>query len=146
MFKNMKLGSKLAFGFGILLVILGGIAVLSNIMSSNIHSNTELAKNESVVFAGIAREMKFDAVQVQQWLTEISATRAMDGLDDGFDEAENSYQSFMKGWVRFQEMYREENDTEGLRELDELKEAFEDYYEMGKVMGPGLHPWRTGSR
>ncbi len=32
--------------------------------------------------------MKLDVVQVQQWLSDISATRAQDGLDDGFKEAE----------------------------------------------------------
>lgn len=39
-------------------------------------------------------ELKLNVVQVQQWLTDISATRAKDGLNDGFDEAESNAQKF----------------------------------------------------
>ena len=38
--------------------------------------------------------MQIDVIQVQQWLTDISATRALDGLADGFDEAAISAKSF----------------------------------------------------
>lgn len=34
-----------------------------------------------------ADELKLSVVQVQQWLTDISATRAAEGFDDGLDEA-----------------------------------------------------------
>ena len=34
-----------------------------------------------------------DIIQVQQWLTDVSATRAQPGFDDGFDEAANYYAS-----------------------------------------------------
>ena len=64
-----------------------------------------------MVFSGVAQQMKLDATQIQQWLTDISATRAQDGLDDGFDEAETCYQSFISGLEKFRGMYEEENDS-----------------------------------
>ena len=33
------------------------------------------------------KEIKIEVVQVQQWLTDISATRGLPGFDDGFVEA-----------------------------------------------------------
>lgn len=38
--------------------------------------------------------IKLSVVQVQQWLTDISATRGLDDLDDGFAEAEKSSRQF----------------------------------------------------
>ena len=38
-----------------------------------------------------ANEFRFHIVQIQQWLTDISATRALDGLNDGFDMASEHY-------------------------------------------------------
>ena len=48
-----------------------------------------------------AHELKLSVVQVQQWLTDISATRGLDGLNDGFDEAQNNA-------VRFNELINEQ--------------------------------------
>lgn len=45
--------------------------------------------------------MSRDIIQVQQWLTDLSATRGLDGLDDGFAEAEASYESFLQGLEHF---------------------------------------------
>ena len=59
--------------------------------------STAKISNEYVPFAGTARQMKLDAVQVQQWLTDISATRGLDGLNDGFDMAAEHHQSFLDG-------------------------------------------------
>ena len=88
MFKDLKLGTKISLGFAIPLLMIAAIVVGLFMVAGEVKSNATLAKEESVVFAGIARQMKLDVVQVQQWLTDISATRGLDGLDDGFDEAE----------------------------------------------------------
>jgi len=41
-----------------------------------------------------AYQVKITVIQVQQFLTDISATRGLDGLDDGLDEAENNARKF----------------------------------------------------
>ena len=46
-----------------------------------------------------AHELKLSVVQVQQWLTDISATRGLDGLNDGFDEAKKML-SFLNHLLR----------------------------------------------
>jgi hemerythrin-like metal-binding protein len=92
------------------------------------------AKDESAVYAELARQMQFDVVQVQQFLTDVSATRGQDGLDDGFKEAESHRQSFLSCVQKFQDMYRRENDQERLKKLDALAQAFGAYYDAGRVM------------
>ncbi len=134
MFKNLKLSTKLILGFSVPLCIMAIIVVGIFVISKTVDSKAKLAKEESVVFALIASQMKLDVIQVQQWLSDISATRALDGLDDGFDEAANSSKSFLKGLNSFKEMYQEENDQAGLQTLQTIETAFQAYYEAGKKM------------
>jgi methyl-accepting chemotaxis protein len=121
-------------GFSLPLIITAGMVIGIYRISTTVETGALLVKDESVVYAGIARQMKQDIVQVQQWLSDISATRAQDGLDDGFDEAEKSSQSFLKGLGQFREMYTSENDQQSLQELKGLEDAFEKYYQVGKTM------------
>ena len=54
----------------------------------------ERTAEKTFVLALLLKDIRMDVVQVQQWLTDISATRGFDGLNDGFDEAEAAAQSF----------------------------------------------------
>ncbi|MDI6761875.1 MAG: MCP four helix bundle domain-containing protein [Thermodesulfobacteriota bacterium] len=134
MFKNMKLGTKIGFGFGILLVFIVAIGVWNFISSnSNVEKATH-AKEESVVFANYATEMKLAVIQVQQWLTDISATRGAEGLDDGFKKAEDNAKRFKELSNHFRKMYQEENDQQNLNQLEKLEKGFDEYHSMGKKM------------
>ena len=132
--KQARLSTKMyvsvAIPLAMLILLTSGVFV----MSDKVESKANLARTESFVFAAIANQMKVDVIQVQQWLTDISATRGLDGLDDGFDEAASSRESFLKGAAEFDRMYREENAAEDLAQLEALKKAFEGYYEQGRKM------------
>jgi methyl-accepting chemotaxis protein len=123
--------------FFIPLILMGVMGVWTFQSSKSIFKDVEHLKSESVVFAGIAEQMGKDVIQIQQWLTDISATRGLDGLNDGFDEAEKSYQSFMSGLNSFEKMFEEEHDNEALRKTGDLKTRVDAYYEMGKKMAKG---------
>jgi methyl-accepting chemotaxis protein len=62
----------------------------ANEIDNRIHHNSE------VILPIIKKTLaaKLAVVQVQQWLTDISATRAQDGLDDGFKEASAAASEF----------------------------------------------------
>ncbi|MDF1553630.1 MAG: methyl-accepting chemotaxis protein [Deferrisomatales bacterium] len=132
--KNMRIATKIAVGLAIpvlLLVLVGSWTYRS---SRTVLEGVVLVRDESAVFSQLAMTMSRDIVEVQQWLTDISATRGLDGLDDGFAEAEKSYQSFHEGLQRFQEMFERENDTTQLRDLDALGKAAAEYYATGRKM------------
>lgn len=74
-------------------------------------------------------ELKLNIVQVQQWLTDISATRAAEGLDDGFDKAESHAQRVRTIISELQSLSPE---NEAL--LQEVAAKFEPYYRIGKAM------------
>ncbi len=131
---RITVGKKLGFGFAIGCACLIVVATVNAYFSKRSEALANLARQESSVFALKAKEMQFHAVQVQQWLTDISATRAEDGLDDGFDEAEESARRFKENLSQFREMYTRENDQDALEELDELETSFDNFHEMGKKM------------
>lgn len=76
-----------------------------------------------------ADDLKLDVVQVQQWLTDISATRGAKGFDDGFDNAEK----YAKDVEVIINDLKEKN-PESVKELDIIQKSFEPYYETGKKM------------
>jgi methyl-accepting chemotaxis protein len=132
--KNFKVSTKIMICFVVPLILMGVIGFWTYNSSEHVFEKAEHLRDESVVFAGIAQQMGKDVIQVQQWLTDISATRGLDGLNDGFDEAEKSYQSFVSGLERFEQMFEEENDSDGLKEVRELRSDIDNYYETGKKM------------
>jgi hypothetical protein len=67
MLKNIRVAYKLVAGFTVLLLMMAGIAAMTFMTSRVVKEKAQLAKEESAVFAGIARQMKFDAIQIQQF-------------------------------------------------------------------------------
>lgn len=76
-----------------------------------------------------SKDLKLNVVQVQQFLTDISATRAAEGFDGGFEEAE-VYALKFKDTIKKLILINPE-DKEKLQQIDK---EFDPYYEVGKNM------------
>jgi methyl-accepting chemotaxis protein len=130
MFKNMKTGMKLGLGFGLVLLLFVVSGVMTNQYLNVTDNASRQVKDETLPYLLLADEMVVDTIQVQQWLTDVSATHDT----DGYKEAEQAASAFKSGIIKFREMFRSENDTESLRKLDELETVFNRFYEDGKQM------------
>src|SRR4030066_563616 len=130
LFKNVKIKTRLMAGFGIVLslfVICGVITTLYLIKSDR---SINTLKEETIPYALIAKDIAFNVVQVQQFLTDVSATHDV----EVFKEAEDSAGKFRLDVAKFKEMFRAEDDQESLRRLEEIESSFTNYYETGKKM------------
>ncbi|MDH5231381.1 MAG: methyl-accepting chemotaxis protein [Gammaproteobacteria bacterium] len=76
-----------------------------------------------------AYTLKLATIQVQQWLTDISATRALDGLDDGFVEAEKYAQLFRQTIAELSSL-----NSQNKNDYDQMLQTFETYYQAGIIM------------
>jgi methyl-accepting chemotaxis protein len=135
--QSMKLSSKMGLGFAVPLTIMALLVAIVFAHLTSMEKNSVVIKDrsvESAAFMGIARQMKLDTVQIQQWLTDISATRGLDGLNDGFDEAQKSYDSFVTGLAQFKRMYEKKDSADGIKQVEEIEKALVSYYEAGKKM------------
>ena len=97
--------------------------------SLNITSHAVELENTQINILNKAHELKLTVVQVQQWLTDISATRGLDGLNDGFDEAENNAKLFKKLIADLQTL-----DPVHAKDYKDMLPVFENYYSAGKTM------------
>lgn len=131
---DFSLKIKIFGGFIVPITIMAAVTFGSILLSRDVASNARLAKDESAVYAAVARQMQLDVVQVQQWLSDISATRGQDGLNDGFDEAVKSRQSFLNGVAAFRKMYIAEKDQTSQTKLVQMEQAFNVYFQTGKKM------------
>ena len=91
---NMKLATRFLFLtllLTVVVVIEGGVIITDN---NTIHEQASRLAENKIPILNTAHKLKLSVVQVQQWLTDISATRGRDGLNDGFEEAENNAKQF----------------------------------------------------
>ena len=77
----------------------------------------------------LALEFKIDVIQIQQWLTDISATRGRDGLDDGFERAQTHFERAKTHIAALADLRREAD-----FDPSALNQALADYYATGLRM------------
>lgn len=123
------LKAKLIFGVAVISILIGAQAVLTSTLAGSSVENMNQAQHVGVRGALLGNRIKFDVVQVQQWLTDISATRALDGLNDGIDVAAEFADDFQIAT----------DELEALRpdlgpELAELRATFAVYHATGIEM------------
>ena len=85
---------------------------------------------ESLPFILLADRMVVSTIQVQQFLTDASATRTREPIADAQSYAEE----FHAGVEQFQLMYRAEGDQQSLERLTAMKEAFQSFHQTGLRM------------
>src|SRR6266702_2752810 len=130
MFVSLKIGTRLMIGFG-MVILIGMISTLINSHSFKmVHVAARQVRDVNLPYAILAADMAFDTVQVQQFLTDVSATHN----PDGYKDAEQAAVHFRKGIASFREQYRQLGDAKTLAELDELEKLFERYNTEGRRM------------
>lgn len=110
-----------------------GMFQLSNNMKSL--SKEVVVRSEYIApLLQVSNDIKNDVVQIQQWLTDISATRALDGLNDGMDVAAQFAQKFEKDTTLALALAGHLELTKVTAVLNEMRSAFPAYYATGQKM------------
>ena len=125
--KSIKI--KILLPLFLMIIFFLGFMIIQFTYANN---NLKLVKEMNTkYFATISKtdKLKLDVVEVQQWLTDISATRAAKGFDDGFDKAENYAQDVN---VIIEEL--KQINPENTAEIEKIDKSFKPYYKTGKTM------------
>ncbi|MCP3678372.1 MAG: methyl-accepting chemotaxis protein [Deltaproteobacteria bacterium] len=130
--QNLRIRTKLFVGFGGVLALLLIIGIYTITSSSKIKSDLDNLEAISMKAAIGSLSLRTSVNQTQQWLTDISATRGQNGLDDGFAEAETWANTFKSELASLQTIFR--SDSELVSALNEINTAYAEYYAMGKKM------------
>ncbi|MBR9972288.1 methyl-accepting chemotaxis protein [Magnetospirillum sulfuroxidans] len=101
---------------------------------SEISARTNTVSSYSIKLFGAIKDMNLQVAQLQQFLSDISATRGQDGLDDGFDKAAAAAQDFAAASAQAHSAAR----ALDLKTIDgaitDAERAFSPYYETGRKM------------
>lgn len=132
--EKVRISTQQIVFFLTIIILMLGIGLWIVQLSGTVTTSITQTKDQNIKLANVAQQMRVDVIQIQQWLTDISATRGLDGLDDGFKEAEDSYQSFIDGLSSFRKAYQNTDHTSNLSQLTKLKKNLDAYYNMGRKM------------
>jgi methyl-accepting chemotaxis protein len=126
---NLQLRTLL-FGIGGVMLIVG-VLIYGTILRSEdqLRVSTDRLLYLDVMVMDRAHALKLAVVQVQQWLTDVSATRGRDGLDDGFEEAEANARLFEELLAELEEL-----DPANRARYEAMRPTFATYYQVGRNM------------
>ncbi len=97
-------------------------------------TQSQKVANHAVPLLLNIKNINYSVVQVQQWLSDISATRGLEGLDDGFKEAKAAAQNFRKEVAQAKKHAKLLGLDEILTTLGDVSKTFPPYYKTGVKM------------
>jgi methyl-accepting chemotaxis protein len=124
--KTLKLLHKFWLLISVLLLMMClqiGTIIYDN---NTIKAQFSQVTNQEIPLLNKAHQLKLAVIQVQQFLTDISATRGLDGLNDGYAEAENNAQLFKKLIAELQQL-----DPANKEQYTAMLPTFNKYYATG---------------
>jgi len=80
------------------------------------------------------KEVQINIIQVQQFLTDVSATRGQDGLDDGFEEAAKNAKEFADLLPEIRKLASKLGNDSIAKAVNDVEANFAPYYELGQKM------------
>lgn len=134
---SAKIPSAIA---ALMLLILAAIGTSVLLCTSHLQSDVKIdhwsdqsSRDLSSLIVNV-KDIQLRIVQVQQFLTDVSATRGLDGLDDGFEKAAKNAKEFNLLAVKTRDLARKLDFLPISDALEKVEHDFGPYYENGQKM------------
>ena len=141
---NLRIAGQIALSNAIIVAMLIAVAIGIGVVNLDARRATHAAAEIGIVASTDVPALikniegaRYNVIQVQQWLTDISATRGLDGLNDGFDEAEAAAQGLAENIKQAQALAVKLGQQDIVASLKGVEAAFPGYYAAGKQMAQG---------
>ena len=122
-------------GIVFVMLVASGVLGLSALQSvASLSGSIERSEDLVVPLQRAVLDVRFDAVQVQQFLSDVSATRGQDGLDDGFKSADEFAVRFIADADAAIDLSRKLDRQDMVKVLSSAKSNFPEFYNLGKKM------------
>lgn len=138
-FRTLK--AKVIGAIAAFIVVIGAMNLMSLLFVRSLETSGKILAGDALRFSGpgldlsiLLKDTEYDIVQVQQWLTDISATRGQDGLNDGFDAAAEFAAKFEDDSRKAMDLSRELGYAKLASQIEEVRSRFPAYYDTGKAM------------
>ena len=130
MLNNLSIGMKIVVSFALILLIYGGTFVVSMNSLSHLNQTITQIESESMPLLLNVEEMDVSRSEVQQFLTDVSATHDR----AGYKQAEESANRFLNGIKLYKEKYYRTKNKQGLQQIIAIEKDFNRFYASGKLM------------
>jgi methyl-accepting chemotaxis protein len=129
-FQNLSIKARLSIAFSVVvLLVVITFAVVASYLTSLV-ADVRHINEHTLNYVLTVDDMNLARSDVQQFLTDVSATHDKEGYKDA--EAANA--RFKAGIAKFQTRFAQENNANGKMVLNEMDAAFAKFYEVGKQM------------
>lgn len=127
---QLKVATRLWLGFGSVFFLMLLSALVMRYYLSQADQLADTTDQESLPMALMAADMKLQTVQVQQFLSDVSATHST----DGYKEAQEAAETFHAHAAKFKSKFTSDNDEQALKRLEATVTLFNDMYALGRKM------------
>lgn len=128
--KNIRVGVRLAAGFAVVVGLFIATLSLVGVLLNSVIQDVKQIKEETLPFVLVVDQMDTDRSEVQQFLTDVSATHD----PAGYKDADEAAQRFLAGVAKFKQLYTKEDHTVSLEKMNVIEADFNRFYAKGKVM------------
>ena len=126
----MTIKQKLTLGIGIIITLIVLNTVIGNINLSNVESLSRQTAKESVPYAIIATNAKYQTALIQQFVSYASLTQDTKALE----EARKAHDLFIVDIEKFEAMYKNKNDKRAVEKIIKIKDSEISLYQTGLYM------------
>ena len=131
---NFKIKQVLLISVLSVLSVLILSGALNHTKMGQVIDNTERQEVEILPNLLDFLDLQLNVIQIQQWLTDVSATRAAEGFDDGYAEAKVYFEKANFNLDKLIKAHSELGDTQMVANLQEYKKDTQAYYDIGVKM------------
>jgi methyl-accepting chemotaxis protein len=131
---QLSIKARILAGFALPIVLFIGFTIwFSGQLSQVKQSMSQVAEN-SVEYALLATAMDKNVVQIQQFLSDVSATQGKDGLDDGFKNAQTNFDELSAALSKFDKHFADAGDKAAQQQIGQIKGDAASYFAIGQSM------------
>ncbi len=120
--------AQIHLGYAVIIALFTVVTAIVLYQFNHIDNSVKTMDKTILPFAILSEEMAFDVVQVQQFLTDVSASHD----PGGYQEAEAAARHFEESLAKFRQRYQ--NDPGKIAQLSLLEDVFKHYYQEGQTM------------
>jgi methyl-accepting chemotaxis protein len=131
---HMSIRARILWGFALPIVLFIGFTVWLGGQLGQVKQSMTAVSQTSVQHALLATQLDKNVVQIQQFLSDVSATRGKDGLDDGFQKAQENFDALNVSLNTFEEYFASTGDAQSLQQMRQIKTSASTYFSSGQAM------------
>ena len=131
---QLPIKTRILAGFALPIVLFIGFTVWFSGQLSQVKHNLATVSDQSVDYALLAMTAEKSVVQIQQFLSDVSATQGKDGLDDGFKNAQANFDELNASLTRFEKHFAEVNDAASGTQIQAIRANAASYFATGNTM------------